>query len=571
MADNKTSPILRNMAPGRLSVLHILLIIAFGLAVLVPATLPFVQPLSSHEVLAAQPAREMLRDGHWIIQTFAGIPRYEKPPTTGWLVAGSMALFHSDSEWVVRLPAVLSGILCALFIAILAARWLGPTVGTLAALIQLTTVWVQKQATLAEADMPLTMCITAAFFFFALAHVDHPQGTINRRPVRWAFMAAAGLAFLFKGPVALLFIFTGCGLYVLLTRRWSSLRFFLDPIGLIILAILVTAWPTAALVSDPRIWGIWRREVFGYVGAETFGRRSPWLYFHDVPLMLLPWFGLLVVTAVKTVRYRLYRLPLTVLLLSWFIPGMLVLQWAAFKSVHYTFPLLPPASIAMAIGLIWWLRRQMTDPLIPQTALIAVTGIAGIAGAVVIGLVAPSLPASIPAILILCCAGIVWALLLERAGRVRADLIVLFATIAIGIVATDLLVLPHLKGTWARKEFAQRVSARVPPDQTLYLIDFVTDELIWHLHNPLRRMDNVKTFEQTPLPPEGIYALIRARTVPDLAVNYRVDELDRVTEPKSSDTTDEGSRLPVLARIWPPLETPATQPATTQATTLPER
>ena len=556
------SPILGPMSPGRLSPGQVVLIVLFGLLVLIPGTLPSVRPLTAHEVLAAQPAKEMLRDGHWFVQTFAGIHRYEKPPTIGWLIAASMTIFHSQSEWVVRLPSLLSGIVAALLIAMLAARWMGATVGTLAGLIQLSSYWILKQATLSEADMPLAAAVTAAFALFALGNIEHPHGTLDRPWLRRAFMVAAGVAFLFKGPVALLFIFSGIALYIVLRRQWSALRFLADPLGLALLAVLLIAWPAAVLMADPSALTTWRQELTGYAGSETFGRSSIWLYFHDIPLVLLPWFGLLVVAAIETIRHRLYRLPLTLFLLCWFAPGMLALQCAAYKSAHYTFPLLPPASIAMAAGWIWWLRRQSAKPFIPHFVAVVIIALCSLIGVIAIGIFVPSLPSSIPATILLCAAGFVLAIMLERARRIGLQIVVIFGTVAMGIVIADLRILPHMPGAWTRKEFAQRTNRRLPAGQALYLVDFVTDETVWYLNMPLRRIDKLSEFSQTVLPPDGVYALVRERTLPKLRPQYDLVELDRASEAKLSDTGHSESRLPVLVKLAPlPTSRPATLPA----------
>ncbi len=555
------SPILSPMSPGRLSPRQVVLIILFGLLVLIPGTLPNVRPLTAHEVLAAQPAKEMLRDGHWIVQTFAGVPRFEKPPTMGWLIAASMSILHSQSEWVVRLPSVISGIAAALLIAMLAARWMGANVGTLAGLIQLSSYWVIKQANLSEADMPLAAAVTAAFVLFALGNLEHPHGSLDRPWVRRTFMFATGLAYLIKGPIALLFIFAGLGLYIILRRQWSSLRFFTDLIGLAILVVLMVALPAAVLAADPSALATWRQELTGYATDETFGQSSTWLYFHDIPLVLLPWFGLLIVAAIETIRHRLYRLPLTQFLLCWFIPGILVLQCAAYKSSHYAFPLLPPASLAMAAGMVWWLRRQTIRPIMPQFIAAISIAIGAVLGVIAIRIFAPSLPSSIPAAALVCAAGFILAILLERSGRITLEVTVIFATVALGILITDLRILPNMRGIWTRKEFAQRINQRLPTGQTLYLVDFVTDETVWYLNVPMQRCDDLPKFGQTPLPPDGIYALVRERTLQKLTPPYRWEELDRAADPKPSDTKHSQSRVPVLIKLDRAATTQPQQPS----------
>src|SRR5688572_25569302 len=114
--------------PLRLS--HKLLIVGYGLSLLLIGV--GVRTLTRHEVLAAYPAKEMLRGGSWIIPGYAGIPRTAKPPGMYWIIAGFMDVFNSDVEWVPRLPSVLAAVAMALMVATFAARFYGPRIGLIA-------------------------------------------------------------------------------------------------------------------------------------------------------------------------------------------------------------------------------------------------------------------------------------------------------------------------------------------------------------------------------------------------------------------------------------------------------
>src|ERR1700735_1905760 len=103
------------------------LIIVFGLTLLL-VHLGDTRVLTRHEVLAAQPGREMLHEGklsQWVIPTLAGVKRTAKPPGMMWLIALSIYAARSQSEFVARLPSALAGLAVALMIARLTARWLG--------------------------------------------------------------------------------------------------------------------------------------------------------------------------------------------------------------------------------------------------------------------------------------------------------------------------------------------------------------------------------------------------------------------------------------------------------------
>ena len=552
------TPLLGAMRPGRLSLRSILLIIGFGLLILVPGSLPLSRTITSHEQLAAQPAREMLADGHWIIPTINNVARLEKPPTTSWLIAASMAVFHTDSAWAVRVPSTLSAILCSLLIAALAARWLGNFVGLLAGLIQLSTVWVQTQAHLAEADMPLTAAVTLAFALFALGNVsvddilDVKPQIANRPALARLFLVATGIAFLFKGPVALLFIFAGCLAFILLTGRWRSLRFIFDPIGLAMMLLIIAAWPIAAMRAYPPITAIWYQETFGYTTSSTFGGK-PWhTYLGSIPLSLLPWTLLLVPLAIAAWNTRRYRSPFALFLLAWCAPGLIILQGMSFKSAHYTYPLLPPFSIALAAGLVVWLRWQYTRPLLNRMASsIALVAIAAGASILLSQAHLPLSPAIPIAVVMVASMGILIVLWLEERRKLAAELTVLFLTLAAGVVMGDLLIIPRIPLNRARFAFANEINAIVPAGVPLPLVGFGTDEISWYLRQPLLRIDNLNDFVQQQPIATPTYVVTRKKALDDLAQRFNVEIVDTIALPSNADLEDQQGKQPYLVRISP--------------------
>lgn len=277
--------------PSRLSAVSTLVVIGYAALLLLPALDGSFRVLTQHEVFAAQTAREMLQAGDWIIPHFAGVPRLNKPPGMYWLIAGFMTVFQSHAEWVVRLPSALAGMLTAVLIAQLAARWLGNFTGMIAGLMQASLFYVVMQSRLAEADMPMCAAVTLAMTAFARAMVFRPGSSLE--PRRTAGLAAlfgtgVGASVLLKG-VGIAFIPAGCLLWMLLTRRWRGLRFMFHPASLLPLVVLAGAWPLAAWLRDPRILDVWYFETFERAGG-AFGDDDPWhIYFWAVPMLLLPW------------------------------------------------------------------------------------------------------------------------------------------------------------------------------------------------------------------------------------------------------------------------------------------
>src|SRR3954466_5376868 len=205
-----TSPDILEKRAGRVSSLgwgERLLIIAFGCSLLMAGLGR--RTLTRHEVLAAYPAKEMLLYGHWIIPMYAGIPRTAKPPGMNWIIAAVMKLFHSDREFIVRLPSALSGVATSLMIASFAARHYGRRIGIVSGLMVLTSLYVLIQARLAEADMLLTALVCAAMLIFADGPVTEsetsaPPNKFRQQLLSWrpmVFYLLAGVTFLLKGFV----------------------------------------------------------------------------------------------------------------------------------------------------------------------------------------------------------------------------------------------------------------------------------------------------------------------------------------------------------------------------------
>ena len=339
-------------------------VVLYAATLLLP-TLGGGRVLTRHEVLAAEPAREMLHGGlaaNWIIPRFAGVPREVKPPTTGWIIASSMAIFHSEAEWVVRLPAALTAIFTAALMATFAARWLGTQAGLLAGLLQATFAYILVQGRLAEADMFMAAAVCLAMYAFAVGNVAGPTtpGTSRWWPIIFYFGAGASCLIKGVGPI---FIFPACIVYLIVQSiragDWRPFRCLLNPIGLIIFILLIGAWPFAAWRIDPGIWKIWYRETVGRAKGD-FADRQPWFYYAiAVPEYLMPWLPFAIVGLIEGVKRGWHRRPISIFLLCWFATGIFILSLSAFKHQQYAYPMLPPVTLVAAVGLMLWLRGSL--------------------------------------------------------------------------------------------------------------------------------------------------------------------------------------------------------------------
>lgn len=471
--------------PNRLSRPSIGLIALFG------ATLFLVDfgpgwVLTYHEAYFAEPAREMLRTGDWLIPRMAGVPSWQKPPLTHWMIAATMGLLRTEAEWAVRLPTLLATLLNSLFIAAMAARWHGDRVGRLAGLIGLTTFYALFQGRLAESDMPLCAAVSGAMLALSL-------GTIDRERcgpwLRFAFFGAAGLSTLIKGPFGLALIGGSAGLFAIVERRRAVWRFLLDPMGWAVMLVLTLAWPIAAYRADPTILDALRVHNLDRFTGVYEGHKGPFFYAYIIPALMLPWapaaFGGL------WAGWKDARRPagLWRLMACWMAVGLALISASAWKHKHYPIPMLPPFSIAAAYGLDRYVRearRAGRSPAAMLAALMAVGGLVVLAVAVGKGSAVMAIGAGLVTI---AGGGLGIAFRLRRSGRDQPALAALFATVWVVVVLNESFLMPRYDLYAPHAAMARRVNAQMTPGEVLDLVEIPTPQILFYLRPPFRRFD----------------------------------------------------------------------------------
>ncbi|MBO6518174.1 MAG: glycosyltransferase family 39 protein, partial [Bacteroidia bacterium] len=79
-------------------------------------------PLSADEPIRALVAADMAINGNYIAPKLNGEVYLNKPPLYNWMLLGFFKVFNSYSEWVVRLPSILSLLAWGITIAVLVGR-----------------------------------------------------------------------------------------------------------------------------------------------------------------------------------------------------------------------------------------------------------------------------------------------------------------------------------------------------------------------------------------------------------------------------------------------------------------
>jgi 4-amino-4-deoxy-L-arabinose transferase-like glycosyltransferase len=203
----------------------------------------------SDEAFYAEAAREMVESGDWLTPTYNYEPRFEKPILYYWLAAAAFEA-AGVTEAAARFPSALAGLTMALLTYACGRRWFNPAVGFIAGLIVATNFGYYAIGRLALPDLPLA-------FFIALSTWAALEGL---RPARhaatlpasaraWLLLsaAAAGLAFLTKGPVGAALPALVVGGTLVAVRDWRkagrTLPFTIGDVVLALLVFLLVAAP----------------------------------------------------------------------------------------------------------------------------------------------------------------------------------------------------------------------------------------------------------------------------------------------------------------------------------------
>jgi 4-amino-4-deoxy-L-arabinose transferase-like glycosyltransferase len=385
-----------------------------------------------------QIAREMLRDGSWLVPTSNGQPYAEKPPVFYWAVAALSAPFGDVTPWSARLVGALCAIGCLLAIQRLARRWYGAPgpPGTAVALFTCTLLitWNGSRAGL---DLPLTCALLWAV----------ERGGAWLRAGGWGSALGCGLcwtlAVLLKGPLGFVLppaILAAESIALGHRPPARNVGWWLIPLVLVGTGL---AWLLPALAAGgdayaDRLLG----QIAGRVTGAEGGHRRPILYYAiNWPAWALPMTGFLLLGGWAAIRAPVPRGESRAGLRATLVAGpvtFVLLSLTATKRELYLIPGLPFLALAGA----WVLERGAW----PKAARLATWVL--LACIVAFALLVPFLPL------------IADRLLLKHAAHQRAPLDA--AAWAALSVATVLLALAAVRGWRVRAQPVAVVRGAAP-------------------------------------------------------------------------------------------------------------
>ncbi|MDE2001152.1 MAG: glycosyltransferase family 39 protein [Patescibacteria group bacterium] len=356
-------------------------VIAGGLFLV--AALPFVWHLGSaspfldyDEATYARVFTEAVHSGNFLSFTYLGNHWFEKPPLYFWLMAGSAKVF-GISEFALRFPSALLGILCVLLTAALALR-LSKDVraGALAGLLLAATGEFVYAARQVRMDIPVTAAILAAVYVFVRGWDDD----------RWYAVIGplVGLGVLMKSVIGFL-AFPIMLIFAAVYRRWKWLKDKYFWLGMAVMALVAAPWHIyESLKFGMQFWG----PYFGYhilyrfthtITGNSLGTTLWYIFVLAEPLVLLSAIGLVLLWDGYTTQDTRYRLPVAAGLSALFI--LVLFACSQTKLIYYFEPMYPFAAIFVAAVVLMFTDRLSSTAVRRISygclALLIATGIAG--------------------------------------------------------------------------------------------------------------------------------------------------------------------------------------------------
>jgi len=418
---------------------------------------PFFDP---DEGRYAEISREMLKRHDWVTPTLNYVKYFEKPPLLYWLNAISFQLFGLH-EWAGRLVPASAALLGMYLAYALGRRMWGARGGLLAALILGTSMeWpiIGREVVI---DTLLSTLIFATLAFWWLSHTQEETHSREKYFYDAAFWISLALAFLSKGPVAVILTGGGIFFYLLICRQWQALRRMGWWWGVPLCALIIAPWFVMVAQRNPEFnHFFWWGQNFGRflgIGKNREHVKSFFYFFEFLPVVFFPW-SFFIPGAVLQWK-KLFAWPpntirrrAVIFLLSNSIFITLFFSASSSKLITYILPVLPFLAVLMGGYFDTLLRREkaVLFPRISAWLLGIILSVMLIACAIIVPkeLVHREDVSALFAIapctaLALWIIGLIWAARLKSIGKISLVTIGGFTLLWISVLPVISAVAPH--------------------------------------------------------------------------------------------------------------------------------
>ena len=504
------------------------------------------RPLSVHESVLPQSAREMYADGDWVVPKRGGAPWLESPPLPQWVTVSIATVFgRCDEVWIARIGPVLGSTAVVLMVAWMANLWFGRAIGGLSGLIMATTCQFTRYAWLAEDEIYLCGIVTTAMALFVRLEfgrsdeASHPgdYGLIGgflrgRSMLVAAFFVVLGMTNLAKGLVfgTAMAVIPIAG-FLLWNCDLSRIKRYIWFWGWLAFLGIMLAWPVAAYFRYPSVLDLWKFDLGGRLDGSYLASAEPlWYYPVNLLWILAPWtfvipFGFLV-TRDRALRTRFSPERF---LWCWAILVPLVFSLSQGKHHHYLLHAIAPWAVLASHGLVNAWKRLLASPKwFHHPCWSLVTTAAPIM--VVFWILRERIPGPtwfLPTVLVLCPLIIVflsWAIM-HTSGRHAAA--ALFSAVAMVYGTGHWLAGDYVDKHRFDAKFLQAVHDRVPSDETI-LVDMDVSPLrsffcLFYLGDNTVPLHNLSFIRDDKIVDRDVYFVTRLRNRATLAEVGTVD------------------------------------------------
>ena len=291
-------------------------------------------------------AREMLQDNNWLMPTFNGEARYEKPPLPTWIAAISTIIFGSKSLYLYRLPGFLClsiiGITSYYFSLELVKNKLQSIVNSF---ISITSFYMI--AIIVEAPWDI---FSHSFMFVGIYYLLR---VLNNKQFKFKniFLSSIFIAssFLSKGPISIYALLIPFLISYFITNPQSIGNKLIKIIPIILTGVLIgSCWYIIILIEDPTsLINITKKETSNWTNYNIRHFYYYWNFFIQSGLWSIIAFLSLIYPYFKNKikDYKSYRFTFL-----WTMIGVLLLSLVPEKKPRYLMPILIP--LALNIGFI---------------------------------------------------------------------------------------------------------------------------------------------------------------------------------------------------------------------------
>lgn len=309
------------------------------------------------EARYAEISREMFVYGDYLNPELLGIFHFHKPPVVYYITSLGYQIFGIN-EFGARFFLQVAIVIQLLFVYRIAdLLYNNKRNAFMAGLVYFSMPIVLIASRNLTTDAFLTTFIIAAIYCWQVYSIR------NKSLYLYLFYVLVGIAFLTKGPVALLFI----AVYIVISKiirknGWKIGKHHI--IGFVICVAIGVSWYVMVMIENPKLWNYFlEKQLLSRVNSDSFNRSKPfWFYLPLLFVLLLPWWIALIPKLKSNFKSLLNKRPETKILLYSSIILIVLFSIFSTKLIMYILPIFWMPSIIIAVEI--KKARQKTRDLI---------------------------------------------------------------------------------------------------------------------------------------------------------------------------------------------------------------